>query len=403
MARRKPKGIVNLGHEDVEIGHLKHHPQNVNEGDIDAIVESIERNGFFGSVLVNKRTNHILAGNHRVLAAKRLGFITVPVTWVDVSEEEELRILLVDNRTARLGVDNIEGLVSLLEELAETDAGLIGTGYADYDLDDLLLSMEPEEEKPSKKDKKERQQEEAEEDDVEPWHFEHAVYPSDNEFGIPSLDPKLQARTLTPPVEKWGYISRKAKFNGTYQFYTDDYKFSAVWTDPTTLVNSKCIAITELNYSTHNQMPIAVFLYDLYKKRWISRYCQSYGIQIFVDVNVEEVFYPYCLLGVPKGWGSYAVRANVTADKGTDVLQSAVDLARKHAGDTPLVMLVFGGGKVAQEFCRQTPGLFWVAENSEVKTGRRKSEIHHDHKAQADDEEIAEEDAQGVTDEAFDA
>lgn len=193
MARRKPKGIVNLGHEDVEIGHLKHHPQNVNEGDINAIVESIERNGFFGSVLVNKRTNHILAGNHRVLAAKRLGFITVPVTWVDVSEEEELRILLVDNRTARLGVDNIEGLVSLLEELAETDAGLIGTGYADYDLDDLLLSMEPEEEKPSKKDKKERQQEEAEEDDVEPWHFEHAVY-------------LLRALVLSHHLDHWGTV-----------------------------------------------------------------------------------------------------------------------------------------------------------------------------------------------------
>ena len=90
MARRKAKGIVNLGHEDVEVGTLKHHPQNVNEGDIDAIVESIERNGFFGSVLVNKRTNHILAGNHRVLAAKRLGFISVPVTWIDGDFEVDI-------------------------------------------------------------------------------------------------------------------------------------------------------------------------------------------------------------------------------------------------------------------------------------------------------------------------
>lgn len=389
MARRKPKGIINLEHEDVDVVLLKHHPRNVNTGDIDTIVESIERNGFFGNVIVNKRTSHILAGNHRVMAAKRLGFLKVPVTWIDVDEEEELRILLVDNRTARLGSDDTEALTALLEELAETDAGLIGTGYTDYDLDDLLLSLEEIEE--VEKKPKERQPKEADdgEEDVEPWHFEHAVFPSDNEFGIPVLDAKLQARTLTPPVEKWGYISRKAKFNGTYQFYTDDYKFSAVWTDPTAIVNSKCIAFTELNYSTHNQMPIAVFLFDLYKKRWISRYCQSYGIQVFVDINVEEIFYPYCLLGVPKGWGAYSVRANVTADKGTEVLQGAVDLAREHAGDTPLLMLVFGGGKVAQEFCRNTPGLFWIAENSEVKTGRRKSEIHNDHKASVPDEEEA--------------
>jgi hypothetical protein len=54
-------------------------------------------------------------------------------------------------------------------------------------------------------------------------------------------------------------------------------------------------------------------------------------------------------------------------------------------------MLVFGGGKVAQEFCRNTPGLFWIAENSEVKTGRRKSEIHNDHTTQPDEEEATEE------------
>lgn len=389
MARRnKQKGIINLGNEEVDIALLKHHPRNANEGNIDSIVESIERNGFFGSVLVNKVTGHILAGNHRVMAAKRLGFLKVPVTWIEVDEEEELRILLVDNRTSRLGIDNEESLIALLDELMETDAGLVGTGYTEDDLGDLL-DMALTEEEPKKKTKKSGKETDSEEDGEEetPWHFEHAVFPSDNEFGIPVLDIRLQAKTLTPPVEKWGYISRKARFNGTYQFYTDDYKFNAVWTDPTTLINSKCIAITELNYSTHNQLPLAVFLHSLYKKRWISRYCQSYGIQVFVDLNVEEVFYPWFLLGVPKGWGAYSVRANITADRGTGVLDDVVKIARDHAGDTPLLLLVFGGGKVAQEYCRNTPGLFWIAENSEVKTGRRKSDIHHDHTVNADDEE----------------
>ena len=141
--------VINKGIEQVAIDLLKHHPRNANHGDVEAIKKSLAVNGWYGSVVVNTATKHILAGNHRVMAAKALGWETVPVQWVDVTPEEELRILVVDNRTTRIGQDDTTKITDILAELANTPIGLDGTGYSADDLDALIDSLtgtgEPEE------------------------------------------------------------------------------------------------------------------------------------------------------------------------------------------------------------------------------------------------------------------
>jgi len=130
--------VINLQIEQVAIDLLKHHPRNANNGDVEAIKKSLAVNGWYGSVVVNTGTKHILAGNHRVMAAKALGWETVPVQWVDVTPEEELRILVVDNRTTRIGQDDTTKITDILAELANTPIGLEGTGYGAADLDALI-------------------------------------------------------------------------------------------------------------------------------------------------------------------------------------------------------------------------------------------------------------------------
>ena len=130
--------VINKEIEQVAIDLLKHHPRNANQGDVEAIKKSLAVNGWYGSVVVNTSTKHILAGNHRVMAAKALGWETVPVQWVDVTPEEELRILVVDNRTTRIGQDDTTKITDILAELANTPVGLEGTGYGAADLDALI-------------------------------------------------------------------------------------------------------------------------------------------------------------------------------------------------------------------------------------------------------------------------
>ena len=128
--------------EMVPIGRLKTHPRNVNESDLGAIIESIKAQGFYGALVAQRGTNFVCAGNHRLLAARQLGFDTLPVTWIDCDDETALRVMIADNRTTRLGHDNPAALAELLAELAATETGLgAGLGYDGDDLDQLISDL----------------------------------------------------------------------------------------------------------------------------------------------------------------------------------------------------------------------------------------------------------------------
>lgn len=114
------------------------HERNPNEGDVGAISQSIEANGFVGAILVQRSSGRIVAGNHRYLAARALGMETIPVMWIDVDDTTATRLLLADNRLTRLGHFQEDSLTMLLAELAQAEA-LEGSGF-DYDDLDLLLA-----------------------------------------------------------------------------------------------------------------------------------------------------------------------------------------------------------------------------------------------------------------------
>jgi ParB-like chromosome segregation protein Spo0J len=133
--------IINETTELVSVDKLKPHPKNPRQGDVGAIHVSIEANGFYGSVIAQKSTGHILAGNHRFLAAKHANAEEIPVTWVDVSDAEAVRILLADNRTNDLATYNQDALAELLEGLMRETGSINGTGYDGDDLDELLKAI----------------------------------------------------------------------------------------------------------------------------------------------------------------------------------------------------------------------------------------------------------------------
>ena len=123
--------------ETVPIGTLKHHPKNPRKGDVKSITESIEHNGFYGVVVAQKSTGYVLAGNHRMMAAKAAGLDSLPVAYVDVDDATALKILLADNRTNDLATyDNTE-LAELLADVSNT-IGLDGTGFDEAFLDGLI-------------------------------------------------------------------------------------------------------------------------------------------------------------------------------------------------------------------------------------------------------------------------
>jgi ParB-like chromosome segregation protein Spo0J len=98
----------------------------------------------------------VIAGNHRLLAAMTLGLSEVPVIWVDVDDERAERLLLADNRIARLGMNDESQLAMMLQGLAMTAGGLEGTGFDGDDLDALINDLNSDAAGPSDADKQTR-------------------------------------------------------------------------------------------------------------------------------------------------------------------------------------------------------------------------------------------------------
>jgi ParB-like chromosome segregation protein Spo0J len=140
LITRKPQE-PNEAIENVDPTTLSLHPENPRQGDVGAIVTSIEKNGWFGTLVAQRKTRQVLAGNHRLQAAIALEMDSVPVYWVDVDESEAKRILLADNRTSDLATWDDTILVTLLEALATNDE-LLGSGYDGDDLDALLYEAQ---------------------------------------------------------------------------------------------------------------------------------------------------------------------------------------------------------------------------------------------------------------------
>jgi len=129
--------IINQDYELVAVDALKPHPRNPRKGDTAAIAESIQANGFYGAVVVQRSTGYILAGNHRLKAAIEKGATEVPVIWVDADDEQALRILLADNRTNDLAGYDEAALAEILKGLDSLE----GTGYDQAAVNELVASI----------------------------------------------------------------------------------------------------------------------------------------------------------------------------------------------------------------------------------------------------------------------
>ena len=202
------------------------------------------------------------------------------------------------------------------------------------------------------------------------WDVPDALWPSDNDFGIPLLDINMQALSIDQPCATWGVIERTARMNGTWLFYTEDYRYEAIWTDPSGVVNTGCVNAAEPNFSCYSNMPPAVAMWQIYRKRWIARWWQSMGGRVIVDLNVAPVHYASNRMGIPAGWRTFATRGySNRLDECHAEYQQACEIAGD--GVTPL-FVVYGGGQAVKSECKVN-GWLWIPEAQDRRKGRKVS------------------------------
>lgn len=117
----KPKGFLSriVGHAEIPAQEIKAHPMNARlhpEPQKAALNRILTKIGWVGSVIVNKRTGLLLDGHARVdLAAEKNQ--KVPVTYVDLSVEEEKLVLAALDPITSMAVTDDRKLQELLADI----------------------------------------------------------------------------------------------------------------------------------------------------------------------------------------------------------------------------------------------------------------------------------------------
>ncbi len=107
-------------------------PRN-NENAIEPVKRSIEHFGFVNPIIARTSDNMIISGHTRWKAALKDELETVPVIFVEMSENDAKLYNLADNKLGEFATWDIPGLDTILEELKLLDVDITIAGFADIE------------------------------------------------------------------------------------------------------------------------------------------------------------------------------------------------------------------------------------------------------------------------------
>jgi hypothetical protein len=122
----------------VDIETLKPLPGNPRKGNIDAIMASYTEFGQVKPIVVRPEadgTATVIAGNHQLEAAKRLGWKQIAAVQFEADDQRAIAFALADNRTNELGHTDNDLLQDMLEQITDSYEVLLdGLGWDEFEL-----------------------------------------------------------------------------------------------------------------------------------------------------------------------------------------------------------------------------------------------------------------------------
>jgi len=135
---------TNLRIEDVPIDSIRPSPDNprtMSAEQMTALERSISEFGLVDPILVREADSTVIGGHQRLDAAQRLGLKTVPVVFLDVSEEQSRLLNIALNKiSGDWNLDQLGKALAELRDLPEVDVTL--TGFGTEELEDLFAEFE---------------------------------------------------------------------------------------------------------------------------------------------------------------------------------------------------------------------------------------------------------------------
>lgn len=135
-------------------------------------------------------------------------------------------------------------------------------------------------------------------------NLQSAMYKGVGKYDIPEIQPVYECT-----AQKWlsfkqvkPYPTQKDKNTGVH-FFMYDYLFERVWNTPDKYLTylSRYDYVLSPDFSLYVDFPLAVTIYNHYRKHWLSAYWQEWGIPVIPVVRwMFPDSYDWCFDGEPK-------------------------------------------------------------------------------------------------------
>jgi hypothetical protein len=143
-AARRKNDVDGLAVVDAPLDQLRPHPRNprkITAARLEQLQRTLEaeRDMLRARPVIALLDGTVVAGNQRLVAARALGWESIPTVFADLDEQQQTRWMLLDNRP--FGEDVDEDVAALLAELDAAGSDLLLTGYDSADIDRILASV----------------------------------------------------------------------------------------------------------------------------------------------------------------------------------------------------------------------------------------------------------------------
>ena len=136
-------------------------------------------------------------------------------------------------------------------------------------------------------------------------NLESAMYDGVGKYRIPEIKPVYEL-----PINKWigynyvkKYGTQKDISTGVH-FFIYDYHFECVWNAPDKYLTylSRYGCVLSPDFSIFPDFPLAVNIFNHYRKHWLAAYWQSKGITVIPSICwSDESSFEWCFDGEPVG------------------------------------------------------------------------------------------------------
>jgi len=133
-----------LAIEHVAIGDLRpdpFNPRRISDAELEALTRSIQEFGLVAPIIARREDRTVIGGHQRLVAARRLGWKTLPVIFLDLGVEQARLLNLALNKIS--GQWDTELLAQMLADLKPVeDIDLSLSGFGEDEIAKLLKSLE---------------------------------------------------------------------------------------------------------------------------------------------------------------------------------------------------------------------------------------------------------------------